>query len=71
MMKTDPQTATLRTEVPLRLLTELEALVQAGWSRDIDAIVLEALRRYLDSHRQELMEQFIQEDVEWGLHGSD
>lgn len=61
----------LRTEVPNRLLAELQALVDAGWSRSLDEIVLDALRRYADSHRQELMEAFIREDVEWGLRGSD
>lgn len=59
----------VRTEVPNRLLAELQALVDAGWSRNLDEVVLDALRRYADSHRQELMEEFIREDVEWGLRG--
>jgi Arc/MetJ-type ribon-helix-helix transcriptional regulator len=65
------QTATLQTEVPKRLLSELQGLVDTGWSRSLDEIVLEALRRYADSHRQELNEEFIRQDVEWGLRGSD
>jgi hypothetical protein len=31
----------------------------------------EAIRRYLDSHRPDLMEKFIRDDVEWGLHGDE
>lgn len=64
-------TVTLQTQVPSRLFQELQALVDAGWSRDIDEIVLDALRRYAESHRESLMAQFIREDVEWGLRGSD
>ncbi|HUP25545.1 MAG TPA: CopG family transcriptional regulator [Thermoanaerobaculia bacterium] len=64
-------TITLHTQVPSRLFQELQALVDAGWSRDIDEIVLDALRRYAESHRESLASQFIREDVEWGLRGSD
>jgi hypothetical protein len=31
----------------------------------------EALRRFVDTHRPELMEKFIHADVEWGLHGNE
>ncbi len=42
--------------------------LEAGWFRDINDLFLEALRRYLDSHRPELI---IRQDVKWGLHGRD
>lgn len=64
-------TVTLHTEVPAGLFADLEALVAKGWSRDLDDLVLDALRRYVESHRDSLMEEFVREDVEWGLHGSD
>lgn len=65
------ETAQIRTTVPHRLLREMEALVKAGWFRDLDEMILDALRRFVDSHRDELMEEFVREDVEWGLHGRD
>ena len=65
------ETTLVQTQVPTRLLAEGEALVKAGWFRDLDDLFVEALRRYLDSHRPELTERFLQQDVEWGLHGSD
>jgi len=37
----------------------------------ISTVGVEALRRYLETHRDELMEHFIREDVEWGLHGNE
>jgi hypothetical protein len=60
---------TLHTAVPAALFAELAALVAKGWSRDVDELVLDALRRYAESHRDSRMESFIREDVEWGLQG--
>jgi Arc/MetJ-type ribon-helix-helix transcriptional regulator len=67
----EAQTATIQTDVPVRLLTEMQTLVKAGWFRDLDELMLDALRRFVESHRDELMERFIREDMEWGLHGDD
>jgi Arc/MetJ-type ribon-helix-helix transcriptional regulator len=64
-------TVTLQAEVPNRLFEQIEQLVQAGRFRDIDTLVGEALRRFLESHRVELVEEFIRQDVEWGLHGQE
>jgi Arc/MetJ-type ribon-helix-helix transcriptional regulator len=65
------ETATIQTDVPVRLLTEMQILVEAGWFRDLDELMLNALRRFVESHRAELMERFIREDVEWGLYGDE
>jgi Arc/MetJ-type ribon-helix-helix transcriptional regulator len=65
------QTAKIQTEVPVRLLDEMQMLVAAGWFRNLDELMLDALRRFVESHRAELMERFIREDVEWGLHGDE
>ena len=65
------QMATIQTDVPIRLLTEMQMLVEVGWFRDLDDLMLDALRRFVESHRAELMERFVREDVEWGLHGND
>lgn len=61
----------LQTEIPDRLYNEALLLIQEGWFHDQDQILNEALRRFIDSHRIALMEQFIRDDVEWGLHGDD
>ncbi|MCC6177956.1 MAG: CopG family transcriptional regulator [Chloroflexi bacterium] len=47
----------------------MQALVDAGWFRDRDEVLAEALRRYLESHSPRLVESFTCEDLEWGLHG--
>ncbi len=61
---------TIQTEVPDQLYKKAADLVKDGWFRDEQDIFYEAIRRYLDSHRPDLMEKFIREDVEWGLYGA-
>jgi hypothetical protein len=64
-------TATVQTDVPVRLLTEMQTLVEVGWFRDPDELMLDALRRFVESHRAELLERFIRDDVDWGLGGDE
>jgi Arc/MetJ-type ribon-helix-helix transcriptional regulator len=71
MTTAQPQNAILEAEVPRRLMGEMQALVAAGWFRSLDEIVVDALRRFVESHRGELMDELICEDVDWGLRGSD
>jgi Arc/MetJ-type ribon-helix-helix transcriptional regulator len=65
------ETTTIQTHLPQALVKQIEVFVKEGWFSDIDALISDALRRFLDAHRPELMEHFIQEDVEWGLHGEE
>jgi Arc/MetJ-type ribon-helix-helix transcriptional regulator len=65
------QMATIQTDVPVRVFAEMQMLVKDGWFRDLDELMSDALRRFVESHRAELMERFILEDVEWGLHGDE
>lgn len=59
------------TELPARLVAEVQALVDAGWFRDRDAVITEALRRYLESHQPQLIERFVRQDIDWGLRGEE
>jgi len=61
----------IEAEIPAQLFAEIQSLVDTGWFRSVDDVVLDALRRFLDSHREELMEGLLREDVEWGLRGRD
>lgn len=65
------KTKVVQTEVPDSLLQQAQNLVEASWFRSVDEVVLDALRRYVESHRGELMEAFIRQDVEWSLHGEE
>lgn len=55
---------TLQTKIP-------DQLLQQGWVTNMDELIAEAMRRYLESHRETMSEQFIREDVEWGLNGQE
>jgi hypothetical protein len=37
---------------------------------NLDTLLAESLRRYLESHSPAIAEKFLREDIEWGLHGS-
>jgi Arc/MetJ-type ribon-helix-helix transcriptional regulator len=67
----DTQTTTIQTEVPTGLASQAQRLAEAGWFRNLDELFQDALRRFLESHRADLMEEFIRQDVEWGLSGDE
>ena len=62
---------TLQADLPDKLYEQIKLLIDAGWFQDEKSVVTEALRRFLETHKPELMEKFIKEDVEWGLRGKD
>jgi Arc/MetJ-type ribon-helix-helix transcriptional regulator len=62
---------TLQTQRPDQLIQQAQYMVQQGWIANVDELIAEAMRRYLESHREAMAEQFIKEDVDWGFHGQD
>jgi Arc/MetJ-type ribon-helix-helix transcriptional regulator len=62
---------TIQVECPDQLADRLGQLVRDGWVADEQQAVVEALRRFLDSRRPELIESQVLADVKWGLHGGD
>ena len=65
------QTTMIQTEIPLNLIAQAQHLVDAGWFGSLDELYTVALGRFLESHREDLMEAFIRQDVEWGLTGDE
>ena len=61
----------IQAEIPEQLWLQAQNLVQQGWAGNLQEVINEAPRRYLESHQDILAETFIREDVEWGLHGND
>jgi Arc/MetJ-type ribon-helix-helix transcriptional regulator len=60
---------TVVARISERLDRQIDALVEQGWFESRDKVLQEAIRRFLDAHRPELMEHFIRQDIEWGLRG--
>jgi len=59
----------IRMEIPDKLYKQMEWLVREGWFRSREDIIDEAIRRFLNVHRPELLERHILEDVENALGG--
>jgi len=64
-------TTAIEVRLPGELLSQAQEFIRGGWVGDLDALLTESLRRYLDSHGPALDEAFLREDVAWGLHGAD
>ena len=62
---------TMTVECPDRLAEELDEFVKQGWAVNARDAIVEALRRFLESHRPDIASSQILADVEWGLHGRD
>ena len=54
---------TLQAQIPDQLLKQAQYLVNQGWVTNMDELITEAMRRYLESHREAVAEQFIREDA--------
>lgn len=64
-------TTTVKTEIPDQLWQQAQYMVQQGWVGNMDELIAESMRRYLESHLEIMNERFIHDDVDWGLHGKD
>jgi len=64
-------TTLVETKIPDQLWQQAQNSVQQGGINNMDALSAEAIPHYLESQQQILSERFIQEDIEWGLHGED
>lgn len=64
-------TTMIHAEISDQLAQQAQRMVERGWATDVESIVTESLRRYLESHQETLTEQFLREDVEWALKGND
>ncbi|MBK7663262.1 MAG: CopG family transcriptional regulator [Sterolibacteriaceae bacterium] len=64
-------TTLIQAEIPDHLAEQAQRLVERGWAPNVESIVTESLRRYLESHQESLTEQFLRDDVEWGIKGDD
>lgn len=65
------KTVTYETQIPFQLFEQADHLVATGWYSSVDEVIFDALRRLLESRRQEVTEHFLRADVEWGLYGKE
>ncbi len=55
----------IEAELPAALVAQAREFVAEGCANDLDDLLAEALRRFLESHTSELTEAFMKEDVQW------
>jgi Arc/MetJ-type ribon-helix-helix transcriptional regulator len=65
------KTVNVETQIPSQLFEQADQLVATGWYSSVDEVISDALRRLLESRRQEVAEQFLRADVAWGLYGKE
>lgn len=46
-------------------------MIKEGLINNMDSLIVESMRRYIESHQPTTREDFIREDIDWGLHGKD
>jgi len=61
----------IETDIPDQLWKQAQNMVEQGWVNNMDSLITESMRRYIESHQQTTSETFIREDVNWGLQGDD
>lgn len=54
----------VHADLPDQLARQGQKLVDSGWVPDMNTLLTEALRRYLDSHQEALAEVNVLEDVQ-------
>jgi hypothetical protein len=64
-------TTSVLAEIPEQLARKAQRMVDRGWAVNIEAVVAESLRRYLESHDAPLTDEFLRNDLEWALSGND
>ena len=70
-MTINAETTTVEAVLPTRLVAQMESLIDLGWFPDMNDLIADAVRRFLETHSPELIEHYVWQDVEWGLHGTD
>lgn len=63
--------AVIQVRLPRELAARASSFVEEGWASNLDELLVESLRRFLESHSSRVTESFVLSDVEWGLRGND
>ncbi|MES2924236.1 MAG: CopG family transcriptional regulator [Verrucomicrobiota bacterium] len=61
----------IQAELPPELTARARSYVEEGLAADLNELLADALRRFLESHSARATETFAMNDVQWGLHGND
>lgn len=54
-----------------RLIRELDALVKSGWYSNRSEAIRDAVRNLVERTKLRALEEAIEEDIRWGLRGTE
>lgn len=63
--------AVIQAKLPPELMARAISFIEEGWASNLDELLVESLRRFLESHSSRMTESFVMSDVQWGLTGND
>ena len=63
--------AVIQAQLPPELMARAISFVEEGWASNLDELLVESLRRFLESHSSRMTESFVMSDVQSGLTGND
>ncbi len=63
--------AVIQSQIPPELVARAPSFVEEGWASNLDELLVESLRRFIESHSSRITESFVMSDVQWGLTGND
>lgn len=58
---------TIKVNLPEKLAIELENYVKGCWFNEEAEVMRVALQEFIRHHRLELMDKFMEEDIEWAI----
>jgi Arc/MetJ-type ribon-helix-helix transcriptional regulator len=61
---------TVEVKLPDLVYRQIDNLVKKGWFVTHEEVINQALRKFLEANRPELLQKMIEDDVRWGLDGT-
>ena len=58
-MTMNAETTTVKAVLPTRLVAQMESLIDLGWVPDMDDLIADAVRRFLETHTPDLLEHYM------------
>jgi Arc/MetJ-type ribon-helix-helix transcriptional regulator len=57
--------------IPDQLWQQAQSMVKQGWINNMDSLIVESMRRYIESHQPTTHDDLIREGIDWSLRGND
>ena len=62
---------TIPAKITSKLRIEMDSIINEGWYSSKSEFIRDAIREKIEKAKLERMEDFLNKDIKWGLHGKD